>query len=519
MSITSTTIFCGMGGDAIGFDAAGYDILLAANHLPIAIDTHSANFPDTDHLLADVSNYDMRKLPRTDVLWASPECTWHSPAGGRKRLRAQLDLLDDYVPTDAGVRSRATMFDVIRAAEAHRYSAVVVENVVEVTEWELYQWWLSGMRSLGYQTQTVCVSSAHIGSEGNPYAPQWRDRIYFVFTRKGIRRPNLTPRPPAWCFECDEQVRAMQAWRNPRRPKIGKYRQQYDYRCPNVRCRNTLVEPYVLPAAAAIDWTNPGTRIGDRRRPLAENTMRRIRAGLEMFAEPTVVRMCGTDPAQSSHVRAWPAAWSPLVSRLTSNVDGLVLPVGGPNHDQPATYSGEPLRTRLTRDTDALVTPPYVVELRNNCNARGIDEPLTTIAAEGRHHCVVVPPAFYVKNYGGNCRPQDTAKPVTDPLSPITTRDHHALVIPYRRTNRPATTGEPLTAVSTREHAALVHPAVDVEDCYFRMLQPREHARAQRVPDSYRIKGNKSQQTLQAGNAVSANVAQWIGERLMEVLA
>ncbi|MGH8961708.1 MAG: DNA cytosine methyltransferase, partial [Jatrophihabitantaceae bacterium] len=77
--------------------------------------------------MADVSNYDMRRLPRTQVLWASPECTWHSPAGGRKqasKIRAQLDLFDEYVPTDAGIRSRATAFDVIRAAEVHRYKVI-----------------------------------------------------------------------------------------------------------------------------------------------------------------------------------------------------------------------------------------------------------------------------------------------------------------------------------------------------------------------------------------------------------
>jgi DNA (cytosine-5)-methyltransferase 1 len=59
---------------------------------------------------------------------------------------------------------------------------------------------------------------------------------------------------------------------------------------------------------------------------------------------------------------------------------------------------------------------------------------------------------------------------------------------------------------------------VEVEDCRFRMLQPREHLRAQRFPDSYVVTGNKGEQTMQAGNAVSANVAQWIGQQIAAVL-
>jgi len=39
------------------------------------VTTHAVNFPTADHLIADISNYDMRRLPRTDMPWVSPECT------------------------------------------------------------------------------------------------------------------------------------------------------------------------------------------------------------------------------------------------------------------------------------------------------------------------------------------------------------------------------------------------------------------------------------------------------------
>ena len=95
----------------------------------------------------------MRRLPRTQVLWASRSAPGTPPPAAASRpreIRAQLDLFDEYVPTDAGVRSRATAFDVIRAAEVHRYKVIIVENVVEFAAWELFDWWLAGLRNLGY---------------------------------------------------------------------------------------------------------------------------------------------------------------------------------------------------------------------------------------------------------------------------------------------------------------------------------------------------------------------------------
>jgi DNA (cytosine-5)-methyltransferase 1 len=406
--------------------------MLAANHWDRAIETHSANFPDAEHLCADVSNYDWRRAPKTDVGWFSPECTWHSPAGGRKRVRAQLDLFEEYVPDDAGVRSRATALDVIAAAQVHRYKVLIVENVIEFAAWELYDWWIKGLVNLGYHVQIVCVSSAHVGSPTNVPAPQWRDRWYAYCTLKGVPVPDVRPRPEAWCLACDENVRAVQWWKPDRRGrertrKVGKYGIQYLYRCPNRACDHAIVEPWVLPAISAIDLSDLGQRIGDRKKPLAEATMRRIGVGVQMFAQPAVVRACGGDsPGRTPQARVWPAATEPLCSRLTSNVDGVavpagaLVPAGGTWNDDP-TGLDRPMRTRTAREAEGVLTPPVVLNvnhrgddgrpypagagplaprttkigdgiataepfitmLRNNNVARGIDDPLDTIAAGG----------------------------------------------------------------------------------------------------------------------------------------
>lgn len=470
MSITFCDIFCGAGGSSIGLTAAGFELKLAANHWARAIETHSANFRDAEHLCADVNNYDMRRLPRTDILWASPICTEVSPAGGRRRKvkgQGELELFGP-VAKEGLDRTRATFHDVIRATEVHRYQVVLVENVVDVAEsWELFDWWVDGMKLLGYNVQFVSVSSAHVGGEGNTHAPQWRDRLYMVFTRIGMTLPDVEPRPLAYCLECGTDVDAVQSWKDHRKRKIGKYRQQYVYRCPSSACRHSIVEPYVSPASAAIDWTDLGSRIGDRKRPLAAATIARITAGLRMFAQPDV-------PVMVSVNHAGP--------------DGRAYPV-----------NSRPLPSQTVRIGDGFASHPFIAELRgggSKLKARDVIlEPLATVTASGFHHGLTVPPGH------------------------ITTQDRHALVVPYYRTGKAKSTAVPLDTVTTKDRFALIDPAVDVDDCLFRMLKPREQLRAQRFPDTYTVLGNQGEQGMQAGNAVSSNVPQWIAGRVAAVLS
>ncbi len=59
--LTITDLFCGAGGSGLGAEAAGFELVMAANHWAKAIETHSANFPDTEHDCADISQVDPRR--------------------------------------------------------------------------------------------------------------------------------------------------------------------------------------------------------------------------------------------------------------------------------------------------------------------------------------------------------------------------------------------------------------------------------------------------------------------------
>ena len=472
--ITLTDLFCGAGGSSTGaVQVPGVQVRVASNHWQLAVDTHEENHPDTGHVCADLSQIDPRYYPRTDILWASPECTNHSIAKGARKT---VPDLFNPIPDEAQERSRATMWDVPRFTEVHRYSAVIVENVVDVARWHPYQAWLMAMDSLGYEHEVVFMNSMHAWHLGDP-APQSRDRFYAIFWRKGNRRPDLQhiQRPPAHC-EVHGRVEAIKAWKTGKR--AGRYRQQYVFRCPEVSCRGREVTPAWLPASSIIDWSDLGTRIGDRPRPLAEKTMRRIQAGIDRYwtgaeRDPLVVNhVSGSDSTRSTSVHE--AAPTMVAGGLHAS---LLVPVEGREGKAPQSV-GEPYRTQTTRNETGLLTP-FVTQFRDGGGRRNLDpytEPLNTIVSDGAGHGVVCPP-FITELRGGS----SDARAASDSLSTVTASgNHHGL-----------TTGR----------------TPSIEDASFRMLSPEEIKRAMAFPAEYRILGTKRDQVRMSGNAVTPPAA------------
>lgn len=501
--LTVTDLFCGAGGSSSGLVSAGYRVVIAANHWAQAIASHQINHPETDHSSADISQVNPAYFPRTDVLWASPECTNHSVAKGVKRQRAENAALFELNGTapltdDAANRSRATMWDVPRFAEHHEYRAIIIENVVDAYRWVQFPAWILAMELLGYEHEIVWQNSMHAQAGGLP-APQSRDRMYIVFWRKdrrtktgGTHRPDLQKwtRPEAFC-EDHGIVRAVQTFKKAER--WGRYRAQYVYRCPSCA---VVVEPAWLPASSAIDWSIHGTRIGDRSKPLAPKTRARIAAGIDRYWRPLVVEAAGNsydsmDPKHPGHgdpsayVRAWPAeeafrtlhtsvskgvAVPPLVVRGEGNLTGakpatrsfgaftasgsqflatppLAVPVEG-REGKAAASMTEPLRTQSTRNETGVAFPPFLAQFRQRDRLTDpAREPLTTIVADGANHALIVP----LRNHGVT----KTAEHVIDTVS--ANGNHHALVMTNTHGNRVRPVAEELpTATTATTHALLM---------------------------------------------------------------
>lgn len=509
------------------------------NHWARAIETHNTNHPDTEHVLADIQVTDPRYIASSDILWASPECTNHSVAKGKKRVTNQPDLFGDSIADEAAQKSRATMWDVPRFAEVHKYKLIITENVVDAAKWVMFDAWLFAMEALGYDHHIVYMNSMHAQLGGLP-APQSRDRMYVMFWLKGNQRPNFDLLMPlAHCTSCDETVRCVQSWKKPNH-RWGRYKAQYVYRCPNTRCRNAVVEPGWLPAASAIDWSLRGQRIGDRTKPLVPKTMARIAAGLKRYhgAAVSIDSVRGSEvispvrsepfqtqttsytrsllvPVEGREGKSAALASDVMRTQTTRNETGLLVPAGGTWNDDARPLS-DPMRALTTRDANALVMPPLV--MRNNSSrgsgaemSKPATEPLGTLTTAGHQSLVAAPGAHLLMEYYGNGQ----MHPVAKAIPTISTTDRFAMVTTMRGTSPEhlaasnAPVSDPFRTFSAGgNHNGITEWTVpEIEDCEFRMLEPYEISAGMAFPKTYIMTGNKREQVKQAGNAVTPPAA------------
>lgn len=494
-SIYFTDLFCGAGGSSTGLmSIPGVKVIMAANHWKLAIETHAHNHPDTDHMCADISQTEPRMFPRTHGLWGSPECTNHSIAKGKKRVTNQPDLFGETIADEAADRSRATMWDMVRFAEYHHYEIMITENVVDARNWIFFEPWLKCFDNMGYNHHIVYMNSMHAQLGGMP-APQSRDRMYVVFWKKGNRRPDFDRlRPMAYCPSCDKTVRALQVFK--KEPHWGRYRAQYAYRCPGKKCRFQIVEPAWLPASSAIDWSIPGTRIGDRpvkdyfkkgkfigRGPLAPNTMERIRAGLERHGANARLSLDAVHGA-------------PIITDVDNDV----------------------FATQTTAYTRSLLIP---VEGRDGKKAMEVTDPLRTITSRNETGVLTANNSMIVEYYGnGGVQPLDESIPT------ITTTDRFAMITNLRGTSPAhlASSTDPVSDPLRTITAGGIHAGVaewtnaDIEDLLFRMLTPEEYMRGMAFPGTYEMLGNQREKVKLSGNAVCPPNARDLGIITVESL-
>jgi DNA (cytosine-5)-methyltransferase 1 len=448
--ITVTDQFCGAGGSSIGAANAGLRIRMAMNHWDLAIETHNTNFPDTDHDCTDISATDPRRYPSTDILITSPECTTHSPAGGNRRSKPQRDLFTPTVDDPAVARSRATMWDVCRFAEFHRYRRIIVENVIEAhTQWPLFSTWLQAMHVLGYRHKLLSLNSMFCWP-----TPQSRDRLYIHFWRKGDKAPDLDIRPKAPCPRCERVVEARQTWKQGALQRaagadpVGKYRFQYVYACPECR---TVVTPFYYAALNAIDFSIAAQRIGDRPagKQLKERTLERIRYGLEKYGRRQLLIRTNMTSGLDTRVRGLE---EPLFGQTASWLDAMFTPyIVDAAHSEGVSRRvhgvDEPSRTiHAAGNNQALVTP-FIVHQHHSAGgqlARGIDDPMPSMMASGH-------PGF-VFNVAG----RDSLASLESAMPTQETREKFAvaLVDPafisvLRTHNRPGALDDPLATICT----------------------------------------------------------------------
>ena len=489
-------LFAGGGGASTGIEQAiGRPVDIAINHDPEAISLHMANHPQTLHYTADI--FEVDPLEATEgqavgLLWASPSCTHFSRARGGVPVSKQL---------------RSLGWVVVRWAAAVRPRVIICENVPEWRDWgplrkgspcqrrkgRTFRQWVGHLHNLGYHVEVRELVAADYDT------PTIRRRLFVIAVRGS--GSIVWPKPTHSRFGTDGLPR----WRS---------------------------------AAECIDWSIPAPSIFERKRPLADATLRRIAKGIMRYvvdaAEPFIVPLRGTSSSHtSSHslhdplstVSAGGTHHGLIVPTLiqqgygerkgqSPRVPGLENPLGtivsgGGKHTLVAAfiakhYTGvvgadlrDPMPTVTSVDHNALVAATLTQAGHGDgkCGTKrfshginDIRDPLNTITASGGNGGLVA--ALLVKYYGND---KDGIN-ITEPMHTIPTKDRFGLVLVHLQ-------GQPYY----------------IADIGMRMLQPHELYRAQGFPADYRISHDadgkplsKKAQVRMVGNSVCPPLARAI---------
>lgn len=483
-------LFCGAGGASTGFLQAATKRnvsvdLVAVNHWPTAVETHTRNHTSARHFCQSIETLDPEvAVPggKLDLLIAAPECVHFSTARGGRPMCDQ---------------SRASAWHLVRWLEVLRVDHLLIENVPEFLTWgplgatgrpiqskrgQTFHAFVGVLESLNYRVEWRILNAADYG------AVTTRRRL-FLQARRG-RKAIIWPKQTHSRKGGADLFGGLKKWRA---------------------------------AREVIDWTLPSESIFTRKRPLKPATVRRIIEGLKRFGGPAlqpflvVLRnhmdgqsIDGPVPALvagGSHVgRAQPcvvklthgdrsrarSAGEPLPTITAANRGelGVVEPFIVPYHAErdgqsPRTHDvNAPLPVVPTSPVFALVEP-FVLGQQSGSIPRSVDQPVPTLAADG---AVSLTEAFLTQHYGSG----DGIASVDAPVPTVTTRDRFALVQP---------TIDGLTL-----------------DIRFRMLQPHELSAAMSFPQGYQFAGNKGEQIKQVGNAIDVSMAKALGLAILDAM-
>jgi DNA (cytosine-5)-methyltransferase 1 len=191
----------GAGGQALGFEQAGFDHAALVEIDPQACETLSVNRPHWKVIPADITRFDPTPYKGVDVVAAGLPCPPFSKAG------KQLGNLDERNLFPAALR----IFTAIRPR------AIVIENVRGIMDAVFADYrkhisgQIEGLGKLGYWTDWHLLNASDFG------VPQLRPRVVFVAIRKGLEHgyawPTGLPYPRKTVGETLYDLMAANGWR------------------------------------------------------------------------------------------------------------------------------------------------------------------------------------------------------------------------------------------------------------------------------------------------------------------
>ena len=454
-------LFAGGGGMSTAIEQAlGRHVDIAINHDMDAISMHMANHPQTEHYCADVFEVDPREAVKGRAvghLHGSPDCTHHSQAAGGQPRSKKIRGLGWVLPRWAGqVSPRSISMENVKQMQQWgpliakrdkatgrvlRLDGTVAGPGERVPVQEQYlipdprhagrTWrrFISTFEQMGYTVEWRILVAADYG------AATTRERLFLFARRDG--RPIVWPEPT----HHRNPTRRQKAWR---------------------------------PAADHIDWSIPCPSIFERKRPLADATMRRIAKGMKKFvldsADPFIVpianwsgesvqsateplrtitayprggsfSLCAPTLVQASHGDGrpdGPKRWGsgaksvgdPLGTVTASGSGGhalataILVGAGGPVYSGKPQSPGDPIGTLLTENHRAMSTA-YLMQANGGFNTtpgHDLREPASTITNTGSQQQLITANLVTLRR---NCTGRDT----NEPLPTLTAgAEHHGIV-------------------------------------------------------------------------------------------
>lgn len=584
--IYAADLYCGAGGLTSGLMRAAEELgkkvdLVAVNHWPVAVNTHSQNFPNTRHLCEAIDNVSPKSaVPGgyLDFLLAAPECTFHSNARGSKPINDQL---------------RTNAWRIVEWLSQLDVQYLLIENVPEFMKWgpvdaegkrikadegKTFRAFVAAIRAEGYTVEHRILKACQYGD------PTSRARFFLIAAkgkRKKIKWPEIT------------HVSATEFKRTKDNPTFAH------------------LKPYRT-AREIIDWEIRGKSIYGRKKPLSQNTLRRIFAGFRKHSglpflfnldEPGDEPLIAPDPylvvlrnhcagqsidepaptlcASGQHVglcqpylialqhyskgekgherRSYPltepiqtltgkngfALCNPQLLRVAP--DGFVVNMKGQSNaasldaplltqtSQSHLYLANPYLVKYYLGSDAVsvdepvpaitanyehlaLTQPYLVPFysengKQKPRSHSIDDPLPTATAQGRIGVANPILLRYNGSHEGHTDGDARSQPVDLPIGTLDTSNRYAVcnpvIVQYNGATQTALPiDDPLPTIPTRDRFALVEPVLRPDDQIyyldfeFRMLEPKELARAHDFPANYIFTGTREDQVRQVGNSV-----------------
>jgi len=388
--------FAGGGGASTGIEqATGRHVDIAINHDRKAIAMHVANHPQTVHFCEsvwDVNPREVIKGRRVALVWLSPDCKHFSKAKGgkpvEKKIRglAWVALKWASLPKDEG-----------------KPRVIMLENVEEFVTWgplasdgkpckknkgREFQAFKNALAAHGFVVEHRELRASDFG------APTIRKRFFMIARSDG--QPIVWPEPT----HGDPAGKAFKAgnllpWRT---------------------------------AAECIDWSIPCPSIFDRKKPLAETTMRRVAKGMMRYVidnpKPFIVPVTHQGSVRVNSIdepfrtitganRGELAVCAPFMTEHANSSSQRVFDADEPLRTQCAQVKGG----HFSVVAPTLISMGYGERPGQSPRVPGLDKPLGTLVGTKKHALVT---AFLAQfNNTGNGKP-NVGHPATDPLSTIT---------------------------------------------------------------------------------------------------